>query len=65
MGSESTENSRSTTVKFLEVVQSGETHVVPDAAIDNIEAYPVPKNVKEVQDLLRVWGYIGEHLYPT
>ena len=49
MKSESMENSRPRHChNILGVVWSGETWVVPQAVIGKVQAYPIPKNVKEV-----------------
>lgn len=44
------------TVMFWGVVWLGKMHFVPEAPIDNMQAYPTPKNVKEVQAFVGIWG---------
>ena len=46
-----------TTVKFLAVLRLGKIQVVPEVVIDNVQAYPTPKNVKEVQAFIGIWGF--------
>ena len=52
-------------VKFLGVVWSGKTKVIPDIVIGKIQAYPTPTTVKQLQmflGLLRFWGVFVPHL---
>ena len=41
-------------VKFLGVVQSGKTKVLPSAVIDKVQAFPVPTTPKQLQDFLGI-----------
>ena len=53
-----------TAVKFLWVVWSGKMHVIPEAVIDEVQTYPTPKNMKEVQAFIGILGFEGL-LFPT
>ena len=44
-------------VKFLGVIWSGKTKVIPDVVIDKIQAYPTPTTVKQLQMFLGLLGY--------
>ncbi|XP_054543882.1 uncharacterized protein LOC129144682 [Talpa occidentalis] len=44
-------------VKFLGVVWSGKTKVIPEAVIDKVQAYPTPTTVKQLQAFLGLLGY--------
>ena len=44
-----------TPVKFLGAVWWGKTRIVPEAVIDKVQAYPTPKNMKEVQAGVPWW----------
>lgn len=44
-------------VKFLGVVQSGKTKVLPSAVIDNVQAFPVPTTPKQLQEFLGILVY--------
>ena len=44
-------------VKFLGVVWSGKTKVLPSAIIDKIQAFPVPTKPKQLQEFLGILGY--------
>lgn len=44
-----------TAVKFLVVVWSGKSCVVPEALTNKVRAYSTPKNVKGVQ--VGIWGF--------
>lgn len=44
-------------VKSFGVVWLGKTCVVPEAVIDEVQAYPIPNNVNEVQPFVRILGY--------
>lgn len=46
-----------TAVKFLGIVRSKKTCVVPKTVIDKMQAYLIPKNGKEVQVLVGVMGF--------
>lgn len=59
MGREATENSRPEHChKILRVFWSSLTHV-PKAVTDKAQAYPTPKNMKDVQDFVGNWGFRG------
>lgn len=46
MGDEPTEiPGPGTVIKFLGVLWSDKTHAVPEAVIDQVQAYPTPKNM--------------------
>ena len=44
-------------VRFLGVVWSGKTKVLPSAVIDKVQAFPVPTTSKQLQKFLGVLGY--------
>ena len=44
-------------VKFLGVVWSGKTKVLPGAVIDKVQAFPVPTTSKQLQEFLGILGY--------
>ena len=44
-------------VKFLGIVWSGKTWVIPEAIIDKILAYPLPTTVTQLQTFLGLLGY--------
>lgn len=44
-------------VKFLGVVWSGKTKVLPNAVIDKVQAFPVPTTPKQLQGFLGILGY--------
>lgn len=44
-------------VKFLGVVWSGKTRVIPETVIDKIHAYPLPTTVAQLQTFLGLLGY--------
>ena len=44
-------------VRFLGVVWSGKTKVLPSAVIDKVQAFPVPTTSKQLQEFLGVLGY--------
>ena len=44
-------------VKFLGVVWSGKTKVLPNAVIDKVQAFPVPMTPKQLQEFLGILGY--------
>ena len=44
-------------VKFLGVVWSGKTKVLPRAIIDKVQAFPVPTTPKQLQEFLGILGY--------
>ena len=44
-------------VKFLGVVWSGKTKVLPSAVLDKVQAFPVPTTSKQLQEFLGVLGY--------
>ena len=44
-------------VKFLGVVWSGKTKVLPSAVIDKVQAFPVPTTPKQLQEFLGILGY--------
>uniref|UniRef100_A0A669QJR9 ribonuclease H n=1 Tax=Phasianus colchicus TaxID=9054 RepID=A0A669QJR9_PHACC len=44
-------------VKFLGVVWSGKTRVLPSAVIDEVQAFPVPTSSKQLQEFLGILGY--------
>lgn len=66
MGKEPTESSRPRhRHKVLGAFRSGKMHVVPKVVIAKMQAYPAPKNVKEVQafvQILGVWRIFNPHL---
>lgn len=35
------------------------THVVPKDVTDKVQAYPSPKNARELQDFVGIWGFGG------
>lgn len=37
----------------------GKMRIVPEAVIDKVQAYPTPKNVKEVQVFVGMWRVQG------
>ena len=44
-------------VKFLGVVWSGKTKVLPSAVIDKVQTFPVPTTPKQLQEFLGILGY--------
>ena len=44
-------------VKFLGVVWSGKTKVIPEAVIDKVQAFSTPTTVAVLQEFLSLWGY--------
>ena len=44
-------------VKFLRVVWSGKTEVLPSAVIDKVQVFPVPTTLKQLQEFLGILGY--------
>ena len=44
-------------IKFLGVVWSEKTKVLPSAVIDKVQAFPVPKTPKQLQEFLGILGY--------
>lgn len=44
-------------VKFLRVVWSGKTNVIPAAVLDNIQRYPLPESVQQPQTFSGLLGY--------
>ncbi|XP_052553514.1 uncharacterized protein LOC128087697 [Tympanuchus pallidicinctus] len=44
-------------VKFLGVVWSGKTKVLPSAVIDKVQVFPVPTTSKQLQEFLGILGY--------
>ena len=44
-------------VKFLGVIWSGKTKVIPEAVIDEVWAFPTPTNVALLQEFLGLLGY--------
>jgi len=44
-------------VKFLEVLWSGKTKVLPSAVIDKVQTFPVPTTPKQLQEFLGILGY--------
>ena len=44
-------------VKFLGVVWSGKTKVIPEVVIDKIQAFSKPETVKQLQTYLRLLGF--------
>ena len=56
---------RGLSVRFLGVVWSGKTKVIPEAVIDKIQVYPTPSTVKQLQmfwRLLGCWRVFVPHL---
>ena len=52
-------------VKFLGVVWSDKTKVIPEAVIDKVQAFPTPTTVAVLQEfwgLLGYWGVFIPHL---
>lgn len=45
-------------VKFLGVVWSGKTKVLPSAVIVKVQAFPVPTRPKQLQEFLGMLGYL-------
>ena len=45
-------------VKFLGVVWSGKTKVLPSAVIDKVQAFPVPTTPKQLQEFLGILEYL-------
>lgn len=46
-----------TAVKFLGVVRSGKIYIVSETIVDKIQAYLIPKTMKQVQAFMRILGY--------
>ena len=44
-------------VKFLGVVWSGKTKLIPEAVLDKIQAFPTPVPVAVLQEFLGLRGY--------
>ena len=44
-------------MKFLGVVWSGKTKVLPSAVIDKVQVFPVPTTPKQLQEFLGILGY--------
>ena len=44
-------------VKFLGVVWSSKTKVIPEAVIDKVQAFPTPTTVGVLQEFLGLLGY--------
>ena len=44
-------------IKFLGVVWSGKTEVLPSAVIDKVQAFPVPATLKQLLESLGILGY--------
>ena len=58
LGGEPTENSwPKHSCKVFGVVRSSEMRVVPEAVFGKMQAYPTPKNVKEMQGFVGIWGF--------
>lgn len=64
MDSETTESRLRHHHKVLGAVWSDKTRVVPQAVIHKVQAYPNPKNVKEVRIFVRILES-GGLLFPT
>ena len=45
-------------MKFLGVVWSGKTKVLPSAVIDKVQAFPVPTTPKQLQEFLGILEYL-------
>lgn len=43
--------------KVMGVIWSGKTCVVPDAVFGKMQTYPTPKNIKEMQGFVGIWGF--------
>lgn len=58
MGGEPTENSRPRHgYKVMVVIWSWKIHVVPGAVFGKMQTSPTPKNIREMQDFVGVWGF--------
>ena len=57
MGCEQHQGSGTCFVKFLEVIWSGKTKVIPEAVIDKVQAIPTPTTVTLLQEFLGLLGY--------
>ena len=44
-------------VKFLEVICSDKTEVIPEAVIDKVQAFPTPTTVALLQEFTDLLGY--------
>ena len=62
---------RGLSVRFLGVVWSGKTKVIPEAVIDKIQVYPTPSTVKQLQMIWRLLGcwrvfvpHLAESIHP-
>ena len=56
MGYKSSEGTAGLSVKFLGVVWSGKTKVLPSTVIHKVQAFPVPATPKQLQELLGILG---------
>lgn len=45
-----------TPLEFRGVVWSGKMHISPESVMGKMPAYPSPKNRKEVQGFVGIWG---------
>lgn len=45
-----------TPTKYLGVIWSGKTYILPETVTDKMQAYPTPKNVKEMQAYVEILG---------
>ena len=48
-----------TAIKFWGVVWLGKMYIILEAMIDKMQAYPTPKNMKEMQAFVWIWGLEG------
>lgn len=46
--------------KVLGIIWLGKMHVVPEAVFEKIQAYPTPKNVKEMQAFVGFGGSVKD-----
>lgn len=65
MSSETKDNSRPRHRRNVSgVVRSGETRVVPQAVINKVQAYPIPKNVREMPVFVGILEFGGPLIPP-
>ena len=53
-----------TVIKFLGIMWLGKILIDPEAVIGGIQACPTPKNLKEEQISVRIWGLEDFHSPP-